>query len=54
MTIEPTENSVITLSLSKGDEALLFTGEKPEFIIRPIPADTTTHNPHGVKKDSDK
>jgi len=49
-TLSPSTDGIYDLALGKDDEALLFTGETaPSPVIRPIPADPTTHNPHGMK-----
>jgi alpha-L-fucosidase 2 len=46
----PSANGIYALPLTKGDEALLFAGETaPKPAIRPIPADPSTHTPHGMK-----
>ncbi len=49
--ITPSEDGIYDLPLTQNDEALLFTGDTaPAAIIRPLPADPATHNPHGVKR----
>ena len=49
--IPQSEDGLYNLPLTRNDEALLFTGDTaPPAIVRPLPADPATHNPHGVKK----
>lgn len=50
VTLQPSSDGIYSLPLATGDEALMFAGDKaPATVIRPIPADPSTHNPHGVK-----
>jgi hypothetical protein len=45
--LEPAANGVYNLPLVKADEALLFTGRRPNAVVKPLPAAPGACNPFG-------